>query len=352
MAAPRPFGHPLFLAEAGCNHNGDLDLALELLRVGARSGADVVKFQAFQTELLVTEDCPAAAYQQAKSQKELLAALELSQGDFQILADEARKLGIAFLATPFDEPSLELVNGLEVPFHKVSSGEIDNLPFLERIAACGRPVVLSTGTASLGEVAAAVRAVQKGAALAERRAGRWEGPLAEGLILLHCVTQYPAPDEASNLRAMQTMQRAFGLPVGYSDHTLGLPIPSAAVALGAVCIEKHFTLDRNMPGPDHMASIEPEGLRELISSCRRIAVALGDGVKRPAACELDNRKVVRKSLVASKDLAAGTVLGAAHLHASRPQQGIPAAQWPEVEGRSLRRDLRRGSHLHWEDLGG
>lgn len=349
MARP-PTRVPLFLAEAGCNHNGDLDLALQLLRVGAEAGADVVKFQAFRTELLVTDDCPAAAYQNAGSQSDLLRGLELNRADFEALADEAHKLGVGFVATPFDDPSLALVESFDVPFHKVSSGDINNLAFLERIAACGRPVVLSTGTATLGEVDLAVRALRAGHDAAPERLGTWQGALRDGIVLLHCVTQYPAPDVDSNLRAMQTLRRAFDLPVGYSDHTLGLAVSIAAVALGAEVIEKHFTLSCEMEGPDHRASIEPDGLRELVDGCRRAAIALGSPRKMPATCELDNRAIVRKSLVATRELSEGHVLEAADLRASRPLSGIGAEYLEQVLGARMRQGVTAGTHLTWEDI--
>jgi N,N'-diacetyllegionaminate synthase len=266
----------------------------------------------------------------------MLRRLELSPDAHRELQAHARRRGVLFLSTPFDEASADLLDALAVPAIKIGSGEITNLPFLQHVARKRRPVILSTGMSSLEEVAAAVAAV--------RETGNPD------LILLHCVSEYPARPDDANVRAMRALADAFGTPVGYSDHTAGLEVALAAVALGASVIEKHFTLDRTLPGPDHRASLEPAQLTELVRAIRVVERALGDGVKRPTAGELGNRVVARRSLAAAVDLPAGLALTRESLCALRPATGISPASLPAVLGRKLTRERRAGELIAWSDL--
>lgn len=332
-------GHPCFvIAEAGVNHNGDLTRAIALVDVAADAHADAVKFQTFSAARLATRDAPKAAYQQeatnsAESQYEMLAKLELSADDHRALMRRCTEREIMFLSTPFDEHSADLLAELGVAAFKTPSGELNNLPYLEHVASFGKPTVVSTGMATLGEVEAAVGAMGK-------------TPIA----LLHCVSNYPATAEVVNLRAMETLARAFRVPVGYSDHTLGLDVALASVALGACVLEKHFTLDRALPGPDHRASLEPGELRALLVSIRTIESALGDGRKIPAASERATADVARKSLVAAEDIAAGALLSDAHVVAMRPGTGLPPALRAHVVGRRSRVAIASGTVISWEML--
>lgn len=333
--------HPPFvIAEAGVNHNGSLELAFELVDAAVAAGSHAVKFQAFKADRLVTRTAAMAGYQarntgRAESQHEMLRRLELGPDEFGELQRYCDQQGILFLCTPFDRESAEELLALGVPALKVSSGEVTNLPFLEFLARQGVPVILSTGMADLGEVEAAVRTVQAGGA-----------PLA----LLHCTTDYPCSPGDVNLRAMETMRQAFGVPVGYSDHTEGIEVTLAAVAMGAGIIEKHFTLSRDLPGPDHKASLEPDELRSLTLGAARIWQALGNGRKLPAPKEYAMRATVRKSLVAAADLAEGLVLGPEHLEIKRPGTGIAPSMYGQVLGRPLRRAVKAGTVLTWEDV--
>lgn len=324
-------GHPCFvIAEAGVNHNGDLQLARQLIDAAVEAGADAVKFQAFKGKDVASAVAAKADYQvetsgAGESQLDMIRKLELSDAGFRELQAYCGSRGILFLATPFDDGSADLLNAMDVPLFKISSGEITNIPFLEYVAAKGRPIILSTGMCYLGEVDEAVRLLQ--------RAG------CEQLILLHCTSNYPTRPEDVNLRAMQTLGTAFGLPVGFSDHTPGCTIAPAAVALGACVIEKHFTLDRELPGPDHKASLEPGELAELVRGIRAVEAALGDPVKRRVAAEDQVAKVARRSLVAGRDLAAGTVLTHEMIAIKRPGTGLQPAFLPHVLGRRLRIDV-------------
>lgn len=336
-------GAPVFVvAEAGVNHNGDLALAKRLIDVAAEAGADAVKFQTFRTASLVSRAAPKAAYQReatgaADSQEAMLRPLELGLDQHTALREWCAKRGIIFFSTPFDPASADLLETLGVPLFKIPSGEITNLPFLRHVAAKGRPVVLSTGMATLDEVDQAVTAI--------RESG---GP---PLALLHCVSAYPAPPSEMNLRAMDTLRRAFDCPVGLSDHTLGIEVAVAAVALGASIIEKHFTVDRNLPGPDHGASLEPAGLRRLVASIRVVESALGDGVKRPTPSEIETRSVARKSLVAARAIRAGETLTPDAIAIKRPGTGIAPADLPKALGRPVRRSLAADEVIEWEALG-
>ena len=319
------------LAEAGVNHNGHVSLAMKMVDAAADAGADAVKFQTFKADRLASPEAPKADYQVkatggGESQLEMLRGLELSEkAHWKILA-HARERGILMLSTPFDAESADFLDRLGVAAFKIGSGEITNLPLLAHVAAKGKPLILSTGMSYLAEVEEAVRTV--------RDAG------ARGLVLLHCVSNYPADPRDVNLRAMRTMADAFGAPVGYSDHTVGNEVALAAVALGACVIEKHFTLDRSMPGPDHKASLEPAELASLVRSIRVVEQALGHGRKEPTAAEADTARVARKSIIMARDAQAGTVLTEDMLAIKRPGTGLPPAMLKDVVGRTLRQDVK------------
>jgi N,N'-diacetyllegionaminate synthase len=323
-------GAAAVIAEAGVNHNGDLKLALRLVDAAADAGADSVKFQSFRAEQLASGSAKMAAYQventrAEESQLAMLRRLELDEHAHRELVARCRERGIRFLSTPFDDESLALLVSLDVHAIKLSSGDLTNTPFLAAIARTGKPLILSTGMSTLDEVRQAVQAFQAAG-------GR-------DLTLLHCVTEYPAPADEVNLRAMETMRRAFECPVGYSDHTEGNEIAFAAAALGAVVIEKHFTLDRTLPGPDHRASLEPGELKALVRGVRAIGAAMGNGVKAPARSELQNRELVRKSLVARRALRAGDTLCREDIAIKRPGSGLPPGELERVIGKVIRRSI-------------
>jgi N,N'-diacetyllegionaminate synthase len=333
--------HVFIIAEAGVNHNGSLDLALRLVEAAKASGADAVKFQTFRADLLATRSAHKAPYQErttlnTESQFEMLQRLELDAAAHERLIKHCRQIGIQFLSSPFDAQSADLLATMDVPRFKVPSGEITNLPFLQHLARLGRPLILSTGMSTLGEVEEAVHVLQA--------AG------ASDLTLLHCVTEYPAPYAEVNLRAMQTLKSAFGLPAGYSDHTPGIDIAIAAAALGAEVIEKHFTLDRSLPGPDHAASLEPIELQQMVAAIRHVEVALGTGIKSPARCELPNISVARKSVVAARALREGHKLATGDLDIKRPGTGLAPKLLPALIGRTLRVDLAKDEIISWDHL--
>ena len=311
------------IAEAGVNHNGKLDLALKLCDAAKEAGVDAVKFQTWKTENIVTAQARQAAYQTEntgveESQFDMLKKLELSYDHFRYIQDYCKKIGIDFLSTPDEEESLEFLVSLGLPFIKVGSGEVTNIPYLRKIASCGKPVILSTGMSTLAQVATAYDTLLK--------AG------APTVSLLHCTTNYPCPYDEVNLRAMQTLKDAFKCQVGYSDHTMGTEIPVAAVAMGAEIIEKHFTLDRTMEGPDHKASLEPAELKLMVEQIRHIEVALGDGIKRPNKSEAENAKVVQKSILAKRPIKMGETLTEEMLTVKRAGAGISASLWDNVIG--------------------
>ncbi len=334
-------GHCFVIAEAGVNHDGDPARAVALIDAAVAAGADAVKFQTFKAERVASSSAPKAAYQAAatggaQSQLDMIRGLELDAGQFRVLKQHCDKRGILFLSTPFDGESVDVLRDLNVAAFKVPSGEITNLALLRHIAAQGRPVILSTGMAFLEEVERAVTT------LAE--AGVTE------LAILHCVSNYPAADVDVNLRAMATMAAHFGVPVGYSDHTLGIDVSLAAAALGAAIIEKHFTLDATLPGPDHRASLEPAALAAMVSGIRRIEAALGDGIKRPCLAEEDTRRVARRSLFVDRNLALGETIAPADIVALRPGGGIGAEKLDRVIGRRMKREVAAGDMLAWDDL--
>jgi N,N'-diacetyllegionaminate synthase len=321
----------LVIAEAGVNHNGDLGLARELVAAAADAGADAVKFQTFDADRLVTPSAAKAAYQSAatgdaESQHAMLRRLALSRDAHERLMEECRGRNIAFASTPFDVPSVDLLVALGVPWLKVPSGEISDLPFLRHVGGAGLPVLLSTGMSTLDEVGAAL------AALADA------GTPRDRVRVLQCNTAYPTPIEDTNLRAMLTIRDAFGVAVGYSDHTDGTDVAVAAVALGASVIEKHLTLDRGLPGPDQAASLEPDAFRGMVASIRRVERALGDGVKRPTASERPNLLPARKSLVAARPIRAGELFDCENLTAKRPGGGVSPMRWDAVIGTRATRD--------------
>ncbi len=335
-------GRPCFvIAEAGVNHNGDLALAKQLVDVAFAAGADAVKFQTFRAKHLVIATAPKADYQALgagieESQLEMLQKLELSFEAHVELMEYCQRLGILFLSTPFEETSSDLLDSLGISAFKLPSGEITNLPFLAHVARKGKPLILSTGMATLGEIETALQVLESNG--------------DPDLALLHCVSSYPTQASDANLRAMKTLACAFQRPVGYSDHTEGIEIPLAAVSLGACILEKHFTLDRSLPGPDQQASIEPAELKAMVLGIRRVEAAMGDGLKRPALCEANTASVARKSLTAARDIPAGTPLTDALIAVKRPGTGLSPALLPLVLGRCARVDIPVDALIRFEDL--
>ena len=310
------------IAEAGVNHNGDINLAYQLVDAAKAAGVDCIKFQTFKSENLVSHTAQKAEYQKAatgdSSQQDMLKQLELSFGEFVSLKEYCDRKGICFLSTPFDFESIEFLNSIEMPFWKIPSGEVTNYPYLVALAKTGKPVVMSTGMCEMQEIEDAIAVLRENG--------------ASDIKLLHCNTEYPTPYEDVNLRAMKTLRDAFGVEVGYSDHTKGIEVPIAAVSMGASVIEKHFTLDRNMEGPDHKASLEPQELKQMVDSIRHIEAALGSGDKKPSPSEKKNMSVARKSIVAAKRIKAGDILTEENITVKRPGNGICPMRWKEVLG--------------------
>lgn len=313
------------IAEAGVNHNGKLDLALQLCDAAKSAGVDCVKFQTWKTENICTASAAMAAYQKeniqtdANSQFEMLKRLELSYEHFEYIKHYCEKIGIDFLSTPDEEESLAfLMEGLKLPLVKIGSGEVTNIPYLRKIASYGKPIILSTGMSTLAQVATAYDTLLNAGA-----------PLVS---LLHCTTNYPCPYNEVNLKAMQTLKDSFKCKVGYSDHTMGIEVPIAAVAMGAEIIEKHFTLDRTMDGPDHKASLEPAELKQMVESIRNIEAAFGDGIKRPNKSEEANAKVVQKSILAKRPIKQGEMITEDMITVKRAGCGITANHWDVVLG--------------------
>jgi N-acetylneuraminate synthase len=344
------------IAEAGVNHNGSVDLALELVDVAADAGADVVKFQTFKADQLATAKAAKAEYQvvntnESGSQLDMLRALELSPADHRAIADRARSRGIGFMSTAFDAGSLAMLSAFGMPAIKIPSGDVTSVDLLLRSARLGKPLIMSTGMATLGEIEQALGVVAFGLITNKAPASRADfeeayssdagrSALRDKVTLLHCVTEYPAPPETINLHAMATMAAAFGLPVGYSDHTTGIEVALAAVALGAGTIEKHFTLDRGLPGPDHSASLEPDELKRLVTSIRNIESALGSATKGPGAQEMRNRAVARRSLVAARAIGKGEILTADMFTEKRPGTGLQPIEALNLIGRPAGRDYQ------------
>ncbi len=346
-------GEPAFIiAEAGVNHNGDIAMAKRMIAAAAEAGADVVKFQTWRTEAIICRDAPKAQYQKegdsdSESMFEMEKALELPPAAFAELKRDTERAGLIFLSSPFDEPSVDVLDELDVAAFKIPSGELTNLPLLRHTARKGRPMIISTGMTTLGEVERAVEAVT--------------GEGNEQIVLTHCTSCYPtalsdcnlrAPTALSdcNLRAMQTLRAAFGYPVGYSDHTEGLTVAVAAVALGACVIEKHFTLDKTLAGPDHKASLEPDELRDLVQSVRGCEAALGSAEKAPTAAEEDVKAVARKSIVAARAIRGGTRITADMLALKRPGTGLPPDALELVVGQTAAREIPEDTLVEWEML--
>lgn len=322
--------HIFIIAEAGVNHNGSMETARQMIDAACQAGVDAIKFQTFRSEKLVSRTAQKADYQKRNTQNDdsqlsMLKKLELRFDQFAELKRYCDEKGILFLSTPFDFDSIAFLDGLALPVFKIPSGEITNLPYLQAVAETHRDVILSTGMAELAEVEAALSAL--------RRYG------AGDVALLHCTTEYPTPMREVNLRAMETLRKAFALPVGYSDHTAGIEVSVAAAALGACILEKHFTLDRNVEGPDHKASLEPDELAALVRSVRNVEAALGDGDKKPTPSEARNRPVARKSIVAACDIRAGETFTTENLTVKRPGSGISPMRWYEVLGQTAPRDF-------------
>lgn len=334
----------LIIAEAGVNHNGDFELAKKLVRIAADSGVDIVKFQTFKAEKLVTSKAKKADYQIANtsnndvSQLEMLKNLELTEEQHFQLRDYCKELNIEFLSTAFDIESLHFLYKLGIRLFKVPSGEITNLPYLQAIGKLKGKVILSTGMCNLGDIENAIKVLLD------------SGTLRSDIIVLHCNTEYPTPYSDVNLYAMNTIKTAFGVDVGYSDHTEGIEVPIAAVALGACVIEKHFTIDRNMPGPDHMASLEPDELKAMVKSIRNIEMSLGNALKTPSPSEIKNMHAARKSIHIAKDLPVNHILVYEDLIIKRPGDGISPMLIEQIVGRKLTRSLFIDQKLRWQDF--
>ncbi len=329
----------IIIAEAGVNHNGSLELAKQMIDAAYKAGADYIKFQTFVPEKLVSRYASKADYQiqntqNQESQLEMLQKLAFTQEDFIELRGCCQKAGIRFLSTPFDLESIEFLNRLNMDFWKLPSGEITNLPYLEAIARTHKKVVMSTGMSELTEIQDAVRVLE------ENGAG--------DITLLHCNTEYPTPFSDVNLLAMKQMSEMLQKPVGYSDHTVGIEVPIAAAALGAVVIEKHFTLDKQLPGPDHKASLEPDELAHMVQAIRNIEKSLGDGKKKRTHSEEKNCKAARKSIVAKRDIKAGEIFSEDSITVKRPGNGISPMKWYALIGQAAQRDYKEDELIRWE----
>lgn len=330
---------PCFIiAEAGVNHNGDVNLAKKLIDAAKAAGADAVKFQTFHTDNMVTITAEKAEYQKNttssdETQYHMIKKLELHDDVFQELSEYAERRNILFFSTPFDEESVDLLFNIGVPVFKIPSGEITNFPLLKKIAGKKKPVILSTGMSTLGEVEDAVGYLKKNG--------------AEEIILLHCSTSYPAPIHSVNLKAMETLRCAFQVPVGYSDHTAGITIPIAAASMGASVIEKHFTLDKNLPGPDHLTSLEPHELSAMVTAIRDVERAMGNGIKTPTAEEEAVKKIARRSIVAKNDIQAGETLSEFVLAIKRPGTGIEPRYFDVVSTLKAKRAIEKDQVIYW-----
>jgi N,N'-diacetyllegionaminate synthase len=329
------------IAEAGVNHNGSVEIAKRLIGEASKSGSDAVKFQIFRADAITTKINERAEYQKKRdpadtTQYALLKGLELSKDDFLSLARYAKDIGILFLSSPFDETSADVLESIGVPMYKIGSGEITNLPFLRHVAAKGKPIILSTGMSTLGEIEEALDTIYS--------TGN------SSVSLLHCVTEYPAPYNEINLDAIETLRYAFGLRVGYSDHTMGTEIAMAAVAIGAEIIEKHFTLDRTMVGPDHGSSLEPQEFKAMTEAIRHVESAMGDGFKRPTPSELKNKSLVRKSLVAARYIQIGEILTHDDLVIKRPGTGIQPRDLEKIIGLRVESDIQADEVITWNKL--
>jgi N,N'-diacetyllegionaminate synthase len=324
----------IIIAEAGVNHNGSLDMAKQLIEVAARSGADYVKFQTFKSETLTTKTAKKAEYQNEttdtnQSQFDMIKRLELDLHAHETLRHHCEVNGIIFLSTPFDHDSIDLLVSMNIPLFKIPSGEITNLPYLRYIGSFGKPIIMSSGMSTLKEIEAALKVLENA------------GTDRSHITILHCNTEYPTPFSDVNLKAMRTIKNEFKVSIGYSDHTTGTEISIAAVALGAEVIEKHFTLDRGLPGPDHKASITPDELKSMIAAIRNVENSLGSGIKEPSPSEVKNISIVRKSIVASKPIPKGAVFSKDNITTKRPGTGLSPMMWDSVIGRIANRNYER-----------
>lgn len=338
--------HTLIIAEAGVNHNGDIELAKKLIDAAAEAGADYVKFQTFKTENIVSPVAAKAEYQKAnmkadasETQFNMLKKLELSPGDHQVLIEHCKNKNIRFLSTAFDLQSIDLLCSLGGDLFKIPSGEITNYPYLKKIGALNKKVILSTGMCVMEEISEAIDLIER------------SGTKRENISVLHCTTDYPTAMQDVNLKAMQNIHETFNLDAGYSDHTLGIEVSIAAVAMGATIIEKHFTLDRQMEGPDHKASLEPGELKAMVLAIRNIEKALGSKEKKPGAAEIKNKLIARKSIHVSKNMKAGDIIAEDMLISLRPGDGISPMLWETVIGKKIKKDLEAGTKLTPEDFG-
>ncbi len=331
----------LIIAEAGVNHNGRIDMAHKLIDEAVKSGADIIKFQTFSPTDLSTENAELANYQkinldnQSISQVQMLNDLKLNDDDYFQLIKHCNEKKIEFLTTAFDNKSLSLLKKFDLKRHKVASGEITNFPLLRKIAEINKPIILSTGMSSLGEVEMAIKEINRA------------GLTNDQIILLHCSSEYPVPYPSINLNAMKTLKKAFGVEVGYSDHSIGIEISIAAVALGGKVIEKHLTLDRSLPGPDHKASAEPKTFSRMVKSIRNIELALGNGIKTPSIQELENKRIVRKSIVAKKDINIGETFNIDNICVKRPGHGISPIHWEKLIGTTSKYDFKINDLIKW-----
>jgi len=325
--------HVFIIAEAGVNHNGSLELAKKMIYVAKEAGADAIKFQTFKAEKVISKYAQKADYQKRttrtnESQLEMVKRLELDVQTHRELIDYCKEKDILFLSSPFDLDSIDLLDQLGLKIFKIPSGEITNLPYLRKIGKLKKTVILSTGMADLGEIEDALDILTEADTKKDQ------------ITILHCNTEYPTPYEDVNLKAMLTIRDAFKIKVGYSDHTLGIEVPIAAVALGAKVIEKHFTLDKNMEGPDHKASLDPNELKQMVKSLRNIEKSLGDGIKKPSQSEMKNKPIVRKSIVAAKEIKKGEVFTTENLLIKRPGNGISPMRWEEIVGKVSKKDYQ------------
>ncbi|MDA8692821.1 N-acetylneuraminate synthase [Saprospiraceae bacterium] len=333
----------LIIAEAGVNHNGSIEIAKQLIDCAAEAGVDYVKFQTFKADKLVSRSAKKASYQVENtgsddSQYEMIKKLELDEEKHNILIEYCNQKGIKFLSTAFDHDSIDLLEELGIDLFKVPSGEITNKPFLQKIASKNKPIILSTGMSNIGEIEDALDVLYE------------SGTDRNSITILHCNTEYPTPMDDVNLSAMNTIGEAFKVDIGYSDHTLGIEIPIAAVAIGAVCIEKHFTLDRSMEGPDHRASLEPPELKEMVRSIRNIELALGNGIKKASASEMKNIIVARKSIHTSRILKKGHVITKSDLIMKRPGNGVSPMDIDLIIGHTIKEDIKEDSMIKYQDL--
>lgn len=326
------------IAEAGVNHNGDLKIAKKLIDAARKAGADAIKFQSFKAELLMSRSAPKAAYQKEtsgshESQFEMIKRLELNADDHRELIEYAKKKGIVFLSSPFDTESVDLLMELGVSIIKIPSGEINNLPYLKKIGPCNKKIILSTGMSDLDEIRTALGILER------------SGTVKKNITVLHANTQYPTPFEDANLRSIVTIQEALGVEVGYSDHTPGIEAPIAAIALGATVIEKHLTLDRTMKGPDHQASLEPDEFERMVDGIRNTEKALGSGIKKPSPSEIRNKAIVRKSIMAHKDIAKGELFSEENIITKRPGTGLSPMEWDKVVQTPAKRNFKKDEFI-------